>query len=176
MINRENGRVPGLQQYLSHRRASFAFDAVLDLVEMASGVDLSDQVHACPAFADMREAVIYANACINDLYSLRKELTHDYAFNAALVIRHHQKCTLQEAVDQVASMQAGYVQRIIDLEQLLPERLAGAGVADDLIPEALRCLRDFYALTSGNVAWSKETRRYSEIEANPSYLTDLFNP
>ncbi|NWF29643.1 hypothetical protein HW130_25880 [Streptomyces sp. PKU-EA00015] len=176
MIHREEGRVPGLQQYLAHRRASFAFDAVLDLMEIGSGVDLPDQLHANPAFADMRGAVIYANACINDLYSLRKELTHDYAFNAVTVISHHHRCSLQEAVERVAVMQAGYVQRILDLERVLPERLARSGLADDVIVDALRCVRDFHALTAGNVAWSKETGRYAEIETNPTYLTDLFTP
>lgn len=176
MINREEGRVPALQQYLAHRRASFAFDAVLDLVEMSSGVDFPDQLHANPAFADMREAVIYANACINDLYSLRKELAHDYAFNAVTVIHHHHKCGIQEAVDRVAAMQAGYMQRILDLEQVLPGRLAAAGMAENLIAGALRCTADFHALTAGNVAWSKETGRYAEIESDPSYLADLFTP
>lgn len=176
MIHREEGRVPGLQQYLAHRRASFAFDAVLDLIEIGTGVDLPDRLHANPAFADMREAVIYANACINDLYSLRKELAHDYAFNAVTVIGHHHRCDLQEAVDRVAAMQAGYVQRILDLEQVLPERLTRAGLADDVADDALRCVRDFHALTAGNVAWSKETGRYAEIEAQPTYLADLFIP
>jgi epi-isozizaene synthase len=172
MMHRQEGRIPGLQQYLSHRRGSFAFDAVLDLMEMVSGMDLPDHVHANPAFADMREAVIYANACINDLYSLRKELAHDYAFNAVIVIRHHHKCSLQEAVNRVAAMQAGYVQRILDLEQVLPARLAGAG--DNVILDALRCVQDFHALTAGNLAWSTETARYADIESDPSYLADLF--
>ncbi|MFG2290951.1 hypothetical protein ACGFOU_33375 [Streptomyces sp. NPDC048595] len=176
MIHREEGRVPGLQQYLAHRRASFAFDAVLDLMEIGIGVDLPDQLHANPAFADMREAVIYANACINDLYSLPKELAHDYAFNAVTVISHHHGCSLQEAAERVAAMQAGYVQRILDLEQVLPERLARSGLADDVIVDALCCVRDFHALTAGNVAWSKETGRYAEIEPKPTYLADLFIP
>lgn len=176
MMHREEGRVPGLQQYLAHRRASFAFDAVLDLMEIGSGVELPDQLHANPAFADMREAVIYANACINDLYSLRKELAHDYAFNAVTVIRHHHRCSLQEAVERVAVMQGGYVQRILDLERVLPGRLARSGLADDVISHALRCVEDFHALTAGNVAWSKETGRYAEIETHPTYLTDLFTP
>ncbi|KES05676.1 hypothetical protein BU52_19340 [Streptomyces toyocaensis] len=176
MIHREEGRVPGLQQYLAHRRASFAFDAVLDLVEIGTGVDLPDHLHAHPSFADMREAVIYANACINDLYSLRKELAHDYAFNAVTVIRHHHRCSLQEAAERVAVMQAGHVQRILDLEQVLPGRLTRAGLADDVVEDALRCVGDFHALTAGNIAWSKETGRYADIEAEPTYLTDLFTP
>jgi hypothetical protein len=175
MINREQGRVPGLPQYLAHRRASFAFDAVLDLMEMCSGVDLPDPVHANAVFADIREAVIYANACINDLYSLRKELAHDYAFNAVTVIRHHHRCSLQEAVDRVAAMQDGYVQRILDLERLLPERLESGGIGGALVPDVLRCTTDFHALTAGNVAWSRETGRYADIEENPSYLADLFS-
>ncbi|PKW11829.1 hypothetical protein SAMN05428944_0937 [Streptomyces sp. 1222.5] len=174
MIYREEGRIPGLHQYLAHRRASFAFDAVLDLVEIATDVNLSDRLHANPAFADMREAVIYANACVNDLYSLPKELAHEYAFNAVTVISHHHRCDLQEAVDRVAVMQAGYVQRIIDLEQVLPGRLARSGLAEDVVDDALRCVRDFHALTAGNVAWSKETGRYAQVEAEPTYLTDLF--
>ncbi|MFE9442756.1 hypothetical protein ACFYO2_28050 [Streptomyces sp. NPDC006602] len=176
MIYREEGRVPGLQQYLTHRRASFAFDAVLDLMEIGTGVDLPDQLHANPAFADMREAVIYANACINDLYSLPKELAHDYAFNAVTVICHHHRCSLQEAAERVAVMQAGYVQRILDLEQVLPGRLTGSGLVDDVVEDALRCVTDFHALTAGNVAWSKETGRYAEIEAKPTYLADVFIP
>jgi epi-isozizaene synthase len=176
MIHREEGRVPGLQQYLTHRRASFAFDSVLDLMEIGAGVDLSDELHANPAFADLREAVIYANACINDLYSLPKELVHDYAFNAVTVICHHHRCSLQEAAERVAEMQAGYVQRILDLEQALPGRLTRSGLADDVVDDALRCVRDLHALTAGNVAWSKETGRYAEIEAKPTYLADLFIP
>lgn len=176
MINRDEGRVPGLQQYLSHRRGSFAFDAVLDLVEMASDADLPDEVHACSAYADTREAVIFANACINDLYSLRKELAHTYDFNAVTVIRHHQRCTLQEAVDRVAAMEAGYVRRVTDLARVLPERLAADGVTGPNAAAALRCAADFQALTSGNLAWSRETGRYAEIEADPSYLADLFAP
>ncbi|MFF1278403.1 hypothetical protein ACFVZC_34315 [Streptomyces marokkonensis] len=176
MIHREEGRVPGLQQYLAHRRASFAFDAVLDLMEIGTGVDLPDQLHAHPSYADLREAVIYANACINDLYSLPKELAHDYAFNAVTVIGHHHRCGLQEAAERVAVMQAGYVQRILDLEQVLPGRLTRDGLSGDVVEDAQRCVRDFHALTAGNVAWSKETGRYAEIETEPTYLTDLFIP
>lgn len=73
-------------------------------------------------------------------------------------------------------MQAGYVQRILDLEQILPERLTRSGLPDDVVDDTLRCVRDFHALTAGNVAWSKETGRYAEIEAEPTYLADLFIP
>ncbi|MER6121699.1 hypothetical protein ABT173_03150 [Streptomyces sp. NPDC001795] len=109
-------------------------------------------------------------------YPLPKELAHDYAFNAVTVICHHHRCSLQEAVERVAVMQAGYVQRILDLEEVLPARLERAGLSDDVIVDALSCARDFHALTAGNVAWSKETGRYAEIEATPTYLADLFIP
>lgn len=93
------------------------------------------------------------------MLSLRKELAHDDVHNLVIVLRHTQGLTLQQAVDRASEMLTEAVHRFEQTERtLLPFSLEREVVI-------LKYVGNLKAWMRGNLDWSIETGRYSQVES-----------
>ncbi|MFF7094631.1 epi-isozizaene synthase [Streptomyces rubradiris] len=99
--NRAEGRVPGVEEYLSLRRLTFAHWIWTDLLEPSAGCELPDTVRRNPAY---RRAALLSQefaAWYNDLCSLPKEIAGDEVHNLGISLITHAGLTLEEAVQEI---------------------------------------------------------------------------
>lgn len=157
--NRERGVWPDAATYIRMRCYTGALDSDIHLIELSEGIELPLAVRKHPVL----ERLMYlANTVVcwsNDIFSLRKERAHRDMHNLVLILLHHEGITEQAAVDRVARLIKGQVQRFIALEARLPQ--FGPSI-DAAVRRFVAVLR---AWMRGNLDWSCETGRYRHAEA-----------
>jgi Terpene synthase family 2, C-terminal metal binding len=157
--NREQGVWPDAATYIRMRPYTGGLYTDIELIELTEGIDLPIVVRNHPVLK--RLALLTNNVVCwsNDIFSLQKERAHRDMHNLALILHHHEGITEQAAVDQVARLIKGQVQRFIALEARLPQ--FGPSV-DGAVRRFVAVLR---AWMRGNLDWSCETGRYRHAEA-----------
>jgi hypothetical protein len=114
--NRESDVVPAPEDYLFMRRRTGAVYTVFALIDIAGGFSLTPVEWHHP---DVWELTELANDLIvwdNDLFSYAKEQGHDRArHNLVNVLVVHRRCSVQEALDEVARMHDRAVARMVEL-------------------------------------------------------------
>jgi hypothetical protein len=173
--NRASGRIPGVDAYIANRQRSGGLPTCFDLIELSEHVVLSPDVAANPTYQTLSLIANNVVCWVNDLFSFRKERARGEVNNLVLVVQHARGRTLQEAVVVVNNMITREVQHFLAVEQQLclyqPETY-----------EALKkYLRVFRGWMRGNLDWSLETLRYTEVEETVpgqpvSYLEPLLLP
>ena len=152
--NRARGVVPILDEYVRMRplTAGLAIDeAFLSLVD---DLHLPGEVHAHPT---VQALTVHANRAVcwsNDIISLEKELQGGDVHNLVLVLRQERGLGLQDALEAAAAMYHQELERLIDVEQHLP----------DLGPEINVQLARYVQLqqirVGGILEWSWRSKRY----------------
>ncbi len=157
--NRERGLWPDAATYIRMRPYTGGLYTDIELIELTEGIDLPIVVRNHPALE--RLALLTNNVVCwsNDIFSLQKERAHRDMHNLALILHHHEGITEQAAVDRVAELIKGQVQRFIALEARLPQFGPSIDVAVRRFVAVLR------AWMRGNLDWSRETGRYRSAEA-----------
>ena len=164
--NRERGVWPDAATYIRMRPYTGGLYTDIELIELTERIDLPIVVRNHPALE--RLALLTNNVVCwsNDIFSLQKERAHRDMHNLALILRHHEGITEQAAVDRVARLIKGQVQRFIALEARLPQ--FGPSI-DGAVRRFVAVLR---AWMRGNLDWSCETGRYRHAEVQtPSSAT-----
>lgn len=86
------------EAYAAWRRVSGATGWFFDLIEYAEDAELTQAEWSAPACRELREAAADVIGWTNDLFSLDKELASGETANLVLVLRHHRRLPLREAV------------------------------------------------------------------------------
>ncbi|TDC09114.1 hypothetical protein E1267_08185 [Nonomuraea longispora] len=120
--NRESDVVPTPEDYVFMRRRTGAMYPVYALIDIAGRQRLTPEEWHHP---DVRALTEHANDLVvwdNDLFSYAKERKHDRArHNLVNVLVTHRECTLQEALDEVASMHDHAVAEMVRLRKSAEE-------------------------------------------------------
>ncbi|CAM5528256.1 Terpene synthase OS=Streptomyces viridochromogenes OX=1938 GN=ACM01_17070 PE=3 SV=1 [Streptomyces viridochromogenes] len=100
-VNRTEGRIPTVDEYLALRRLTFAHRIWTDLLEPSAQLELPDPVRKHPAYA--RAALLSQDfaAWYNDLCSLPKEIAGDEVHNLGISLVTHERLTLEEAIAEM---------------------------------------------------------------------------
>ncbi|MFE5187055.1 epi-isozizaene synthase [Streptomyces sp. NPDC056628] len=100
-VNRTEGRIPTVEEYLALRRLTFAHRIWTDLLEPSAQLELPDPVRKHPAY---RRAALLSQdfaAWYNDLCSLPKEIAGNEVHNLGISLVTHERLTLEEAVAEM---------------------------------------------------------------------------
>ncbi|MFD7696760.1 epi-isozizaene synthase [Streptomyces sp. NPDC059805] len=100
-VNRTEGRIPTVDEYLALRRLTFAHRIWTDLLEPSAQLELPDPVRKHPAYA--RVALLSQDfaAWYNDLCSLPKEIAGDEVHNLGISLVTHERLSLEEAIAEM---------------------------------------------------------------------------
>ncbi|MGW2338469.1 epi-isozizaene synthase [Streptomyces sp. NPDC001685] len=100
-VNRTEGRIPTVDEYLALRRLTFAHRIWTDLLEPSAQLELPDPVRKHPAYA--RVALLSQDfaAWYNDLCSLPKEIAGDEVHNLGISLVTHERLSLDEAIAEM---------------------------------------------------------------------------
>jgi Terpene synthase family 2, C-terminal metal binding len=170
--NRALQRVPDVHAYIENRRNSVANTISFDMFDLSEHIEFPTEVYESQPFQAVLQAANNIVAWHNDVYSLRKELAHGDICNLVVAVRHAQRCSLQEAVNQVCTMIEMETRRFQVLVQDFPAYSA------ELDPEIRRYLFDLGKWIRGPLDWYQETLRYVEVEYTErgkasSYLEEI---
>ncbi|WP_309573156.1 terpene synthase family protein [Deinococcus sp.] len=155
--NRARGVVPTLEEYVRMRplTAGLAIDeAFLSLVD---DLHLPDEIHAHPT---VQALTVHANRAVcwsNDIISLEKELQGGDVHNLVLVLRQERGLGLQDALEAAAAMYHQELERLIDVEQHLPD------LGSDINPLLARYVQLQQTRVGGILEWSWRSKRYQLI-------------
>jgi Terpene synthase family 2, C-terminal metal binding len=170
--NTAQGHVPALEEYLEKRRHSGGLFLAIDLIELAEQIELTAEHLASPEFGTLACTTNDVVCWSNDLFSLEKELARGDVNNLVIVLQHVQGLSLQQAVDHVNEMLGDAVHQFEQTEHALPACAPGLGEAIQ------KYVGNLKAWMRGNLDWSIETARYSQVERIPpdidaSYLEPI---
>ncbi|MET7379451.1 epi-isozizaene synthase [Streptomyces sp. NPDC005526] len=131
-VNRTEGIVPTVREYLALRRLTFAHWIWTDLLEPSVGLELPDVVRKNPAYR--RPALLSQEfaAWYNDLCSLPKEIAGDEVHNLGISLVKHEGLTLEEAIADLRRRVEQCVAEFLEAEE------AGLRFADGLADGTVR--------------------------------------
>jgi len=153
--NTARGVVPALDEYRQRRRHSGGMYQAIDLIEFVLHRVLPEELLGGPHFPLLSRITNDVVCWSNDLFSLEKELARGDVNNLVLVVERAERIPLQQAVDRVGSMISSAVGHFEQVERALPTDL------EEAVQRYLSMLR---AWMRGNLDWSIETGRYSQVE------------
>lgn len=170
--NRARGEIPELTTYIQKRQDAGAMHLALDYIDLAEHVELPPEIYEGTLMQALLLAINNIVCWQNDIVSVEKELAHGDFSNLVLVLSKTYDSPMQEAVERA--------NELITAEILLFERL---GVCTrELLPgyrqEIEIYLASMRAWVRGNLDWSLESLRFSEIEPltdgqEPGYLETI---
>lgn len=124
---RARGATPPLDRYLALRLHDSAVFPAFDIVEIASGLRLTDDVLWHPAIVEMRRLAARHIACLNDLASYHQEVRRDLRpCNLVDVLMHDGGMSLGRAVRWIIDTANADLRRFLELEADLPRWIADA--------------------------------------------------
>lgn len=169
---RASGEVPEVSVYIQKRQDTGAMHLALDYIDLAEHVDLPPEVYESTLVQALFLAINKIICWQNDIVSVEKEMARGTLSNLVLVLQHAYGYTLQEAVERANEM--------ITAEVKLFERLSAC--VHEIFPAYTRELERYLASMRGwirgNLDWSLESYRFSEIEPagagkEPEYLESI---
>nr|WP_229815866.1 epi-isozizaene synthase [Streptomyces lucensis] len=178
--NRNEGRVPRVEEYLTLRRHTFAHWIWTDLLEPSAGYEFPDAVRKKPAY---RRAALLSQefaAWYNDLCSLPKEIAGDEVHNLGISLITHEGLTLEEAVDEVRRRVERCVSEFTEAERdvlRLADDLADGTVHGKELSSAVRtCVGNMRNWFSTVYWFHHESGRYRvdswDDRSTPPYVTN----
>lgn len=169
--NTARGAVPALAEYIERRRHSGGMYPAIDLIEFVLHRELPQELLEGSHFPLLSRLTNDVVCWSNDIFSLEKELARGDVNNLVLVVERAERIPLQEAVDQVGAMVSSAVEIFEQVERALPTFPADL---EEAVQHYLRMLRGWMR---GNLDWSIETGRYSQVERTaPGCVVSYIEP
>ncbi|MBB4922048.1 terpene synthase family protein [Kitasatospora kifunensis] len=156
-----SGIVPDRGRYHQIRRLSDGMDSVMDMCERLGGFEVPSVAFQSPQLREMRRIVRRVPTYCNDLYSLAKEEPQGQIINIVLVIEKEQRCTRQDAVQEVCGLINEQLDRFGVLQAEIPQLcdlLELSAAQRDAVHRYVEALALFM---SGHHEWELATSRYS---------------
>jgi hypothetical protein len=157
-LNRQANTIPSVKTYITNRRNSGSLATVFDLIDITQHVELPPHVYGSPEVQTLLRTASNVVCWVNDLFSFPKERARGELNNLVLVVQNAHCCSLPEAVKRVNDMITEEVRLFIETERNLPS------YSPEIDEGLQRYLVDVRAWMRGNLDWSQETPRYSQVE------------
>jgi hypothetical protein len=149
------GHVLDVDTYRQRRCYDSSVFACIDVMELAMGLDLPDEVVESPQIRSLRRLTTEHVAFLNDIVSYHKEVVeHQSPFNLVHVLMHDRGVSLADAVHDIIGLLNDHVGRFEDIAAALPSY--GPGL-DAQVAVYLTGMRRWMA---GNRAFSFTSGRY----------------
>jgi hypothetical protein len=170
--NRARGETPDVTMYIQKRQDAGAMHLALDYIDLAEHVELPPEIYEGTLIQGLLLTINNIVCWQNDIVSVEKEMAHGDFSNLVLVLQKAYGCTLQEAAERANELTTAEVRLFERLSDLALEMLP------DYKQEIETYLASMRAWIRGNLDWSLESRRFSEIEPlvegrDPSYLETI---
>ena len=158
---RHAGLHPDVQSYVLMRRMTSGVHMVVDLIELAEGIHLPEEVLAHKSLRQMIAITNDVVAWSNDIFSLASDMRDVGHLNLVLSLWVHVHPELEDAVSSAAKLHDAEVSRFLRLAQTLPS----FGEHDEAVA---RFVKGLGLWMRANYDWSILTVRYTEPEAAPT--------
>lgn len=164
---RVNNTLPDIHEYLAARRFTSGWPILTDLVELTARAEVPAELRRSAAYADVRCASGDVACTINDILSLRKEITAGERHNLVLILQDLHGFGLDEAMNLALRRMAD---RLGDYLDARGRFLAHDAAADAPTREAMtRYVTGLESLMRGSLDWSLETGRYRSASSAPTH-------
>ncbi|WP_405591560.1 terpene synthase family protein [Streptomyces sp. NBC_01092] len=175
---KEAGQNPTLEEYLAWRIYSIGMPWLWVLDELGLPLFLPDSVRTCGPMGMLRRAGSLHIALVNDVFSVERESTVGYPYNAVLLIMQERECPMQTAVDHIAELvaeQAETVKRLLAND--IPAELHEQQIPANVRTVALQHCENIALNLRGQLAWHTAVDRYTTSDLQGqwagSYPDDL---
>jgi Terpene synthase family 2, C-terminal metal binding len=159
--------VPDVATYIEKRRHTGAIYVCMDLIEVAEGMTLPDEVFASGDFADALDAACNVVCWTNDAYSLEKERSLGEVHNLVFLMQYHENLSDAAALRAACELIDSETDRYLELEKrVLP-------VTGSRYPALHRYAAGMRSWMRGNHDWSSRTLRYTDIRPPEDYVEHL---
>jgi hypothetical protein len=151
----KQNRLPGVGEYMQFRQQFGGANFFADLVEVMENISLPDEAIWNDTIQQMitlcSDTICYAN----DLFSYRKELLQGDEMNLVMLLKHHERLSLEDAVFKATQIHDGKVKQFVQLSRQLPS------FGKETDREILRFVNALAVMMRGNIDWSRmDTARY----------------
>ncbi|MEU7106823.1 terpene synthase family protein [Streptomyces sp. NPDC046215] len=163
-VDRAAEHYPPLAAYRRQRARGVGAYMFLTLAESGAGVDLPETVRHLPALVELRHAAAEYTGLNNDLWSVAKDRSVGVFHNAVLLIEHHERRGLQDAVDRLAGLLGDCAQRMAAAREALPGQLAAAGVGGRARADVLTCAAAYAHFVRGCYDYYHQVDRYTRAD------------
>lgn len=170
--NRARGETPGVSIYIQKRQDAGAMHLALDYIDLAEHVDLPPELYESTLIQALLLTINNIVCWQNDIVSVEKEMAHGDFSNLVLVLQKAYGYSLQEAAEKANDLTTGEIKLFENLSTF------ALSVLPDYTQEIEKYLASMRAWIRGNLDWSLESLRFSEIEPlldgqDPSYLESI---
>jgi len=161
-------RAPPLAEYVEQREHDSAVMTAIDLIEIAHGISIPDDVRNSPEMVRARRACARTIACFNDIVSYPKEvIRHHNPNNLVHVLANERGISIHEALFQATDIVNDAARDLLRIEQEVTSRLPDG-------PHPVRTyLSAMRTWQRGNIDSSLEGERYA---SRWSPLVELLRP
>ncbi|MBK8257295.1 MAG: hypothetical protein IPK82_32050 [Polyangiaceae bacterium] len=156
VANWARNSMPNLDGYLIQREHDSSMHACIDMIEIAEGIRISDEVRELPAMSRARRACATTVAYFNDIVSYPKEvLIARNPNNLIHVLISDQKLNLYQAILFAVDVVNQCTMDLLTAEEELKQ------IPSANTPEVEAYLRGMKHWQRGNIEWSLEGERYA---------------
>jgi hypothetical protein len=156
--NRAGQNTPPVEMYIEKRQDTGGMRLMMDYIDITERVNLPIEVYESSLVHALMRITNNAICWSNDIISLEKEMVRGEPNNLVLAIQQEYTCSLQASVDLINEMITREVKLFTKLSPLVL----------DAFPDHKQELQKYIAVLQawirGNLDWSFETLRYSDIE------------
>jgi 5-epi-alpha-selinene synthase len=167
--NRARGETPGVSIYIQKRQDAGAMHLALDYIDLTEDVDLPPEIYESTL---VQSLLLITNNVVcwqNDMVSVEKEMAHGDYSNLVLVLQKAYGYSMQEAMERANDLTTDEIKLFEHLSTFTPDAFPAQH------QDIEKYLASMRAWIRGNLDWSLESYRFSEIEPSvqehePSYL------
>lgn len=158
--NRRRRVVPGLDEYVTHRRRFGGIQMAMDLAEYGRGYELTPTLHASPLVQELLDVLGDIALWGNDVISVAVDHEEGNVSNLVFVLRRERGGTVAAAVEAASAMVRSRLERLDAIEAALPAWAETHGVGARQQRHLGYHLAGVRSWISGNIAWSRSNSRY----------------
>ncbi|KAF0326778.1 pristinol synthase [Colletotrichum asianum] len=159
-MNRHQGRVPSLEEYLGYRAASSCIMQVFVNFEFANNVHMLEEVMKTPEMCRLYESAVAICFILNDIVSLRKEVKEGFVENLVVLLADGD---VQRGVDGAAARMQLEVYALDDAAEKATRRFKGTPHEKDIEVLVNNCKN----MCRTSWLWSVRTPRYCLADITP---------
>jgi len=152
--NRAKGVAPDVANYMEMRALTSAVTTIFNLILIALKIDLPSEVIN---HTDVQRLAIIANniiCCVNDIFSLEKEMKCGDVHNIVLALKQEHLCNLEGAIQYAIELHNQQVETLIKLET----QLLSWGTEIDY--QLRRYVSSLHFWIRGSLDWHRLSERY----------------
>ncbi|MGB7193277.1 MAG: terpene synthase family protein [Collimonas pratensis] len=158
--NRMERRIPDLFSFVALRRLSGGMRTVFLFNGYADHIELPAAFERHPLHMALSDAANDVACITNDILSFDKEAANGETNNYVIVVQHHMRGSIRQAVDFLHHLQAARIEAYLHAKKQLPQVFRQLHLPPAQQVRAIQYLRGVEDALSGLRDWSLQTPRY----------------